>query len=96
MDALAHLQQQQDLVDGRVSPLHERHLLLHPLHLATVRDPSPHTQKLHGHVPFQSQQVLCETLGAAVPVVQLGESLVEAGPQRPEHTGEHGPFQCQV
>lgn len=96
VDTLAHLQQQQDLVDGRVSPLHEHHLLLHPLHLTTVGDAGPHPQTLHGHIAFQSQEVLREALRAAVPVVQLDESLVEAGPQRPEHAGEHGSFQGQV
>lgn len=96
MNTLAHLQQQQHLVDGRVRPLHQDHLLFHPLHLAAVRDARPHAEMLHGGVPLQPEQVLGEALGAAVLVVQLDQSFIEVGPQRPEHTGEHGPLQCQV
>ncbi len=96
MDALAHLQQQQHLVDGRVRPLHQDQLLLHPLHAAAVGDARPHAEPLHGGVPLQMEQVLGEPLAGAVLTVQLDQSFLKLGLQRPEHTGEHGPLQRQV
>lgn len=96
MDALAHLQQQQHLVDGRVRPLHQEQLLLHPLHLAAVGDARPHAELLHGGVPLQADHVLGEALAGAVLIVRRNQSLFDVGPQRPEHTGEHGPLQRQV
>lgn len=96
MHALAHLQQQQHLVDGRVRPLHQHQLLPHPLHLAAVGDARPHAQPLHGRVPLQAQQVLDEALAGAVLAVQLHQGLLQVGPQGPEHAGEHGPLQSQV
>lgn len=96
MDTLAHLQQQQHLVDGRVRPLHQQQLLLHPLHLAAVGDARPHAQPLHGRVPLQADHVLGEALAAAVLTVRRHQSFLKVGPQGPEHAGEHGPLQSQV
>lgn len=96
MHTLAHLEQQQDLVDGRVRPLHQDQFLLHSLHLSAVWNTRLNTEPFHGGVPFQPEQVLGETLGGAVLIVQSDQGFLEVGPQRPEHTGEHGALQRQV
>lgn len=93
---LAHLQQQQHHVDGRVRPLHQDQLLLHTLHPVAIRDTRSHAQMFHGAVPLQVEQVLGKALCAAVLVVQLDQSFVQVGPQRPQDAGEHGPLQRQV
>jgi len=94
--ALAHLQQQQHLVDGRVRPPHQDQLLLHALHLAAVGDARPHAEPLHGGVALQAQQVPGQPPAAAVTLVGRRQSFLQVGPQRPEHAGEHGPLQRQV
>lgn len=96
MDALAHLQQKEHLIDRRVRPLHQDQLLLHSLHLTAVRDARSYAELLHGGVPSQTQHVLGEALAGAVLVVQRQQGFFEVGPQRPEHTGEHGSLQRQV
>ena len=102
VDALARLQQQQHLVDGRVRPLHQAQLLPHPLYLPLVgrprRGPDPQSLQAPSTAanPLEAEQVLGQALRGAVQAVQDHQGVVQELLQGPEHTAEHGPLHGQV